>query len=55
MIDPKVAGRILKEHFERVTPEEFKEWHDKYVLSRRGPLPPPSETPKASPPPASRE
>ncbi len=36
MIDPKVAGKILKEHFERVTPEEFKEWYDKYVLKGRG-------------------
>ena len=28
MIDPKVAGKILKEHFENVTPEEFKERYE---------------------------
>ena len=55
MIDPKVAGKILKEHFERVTPEEFKEWYDKYVLKRKGAHPPATDTPKASSPPASRE
>ena len=39
MIDPKVAGKILKEHFEQVTPAEFKAWHDKYVLERQDTLP----------------
>ena len=55
MIDPKVAGKILKEHFDTVTPEEFKEWHDEYVLKGRDTLPPPGDTPKAAPTPASRD
>ena len=55
MIDPKVAGEILKEHFENVTPDEFKERYEKYVLKGRDTLPPPGDTPKAAPPPASRD
>ena len=54
MIDPKVAGKILKEHFEKVTPDEFKEWYEEYVLKGRD-APPPADTHKAFPPPASRE
>ena len=49
MVDPKVAGEILREHFKNVTPEEFRAWHDKYVLKGRGTLTP------TTPPPASRE
>ncbi len=45
MIDPKVAGKILKEHFENVTLEEFKEWHDKYMLERQD-AQSPADTPK---------
>ena len=55
MIDPKVAGKILKEHFENVTPEEFKERYEKYVLKGKGAHPPTTDAPKAAPPPASRE
>ena len=39
MIDPKIAGKILKEHFDTVTPEEFREWHDKYVVERQAAYP----------------
>ena len=35
MIDPKVAGKILKEHFDTVTPGEFTKWYEKYVLKGR--------------------
>ena len=54
MIDPKVAGKILEEHFKHVTLDEFKERYERHVLKGRG-APPPTDTPKASPPPASRE
>ena len=46
MIDPKVAGKILEEHFKHVTLDEFKEWYEKHVLKGRGTLPPPADTPK---------
>ncbi len=55
MIDPRVAGKILKEHFEQVTPEEFEEWYDKYVLKRRGAHPLTTDAPKAVSLPASSE
>ena len=54
MIDPKVAGKILEEHFKHVTLEEFIERREKYVLKGRGALPP-ADTPKVPLPPASRE
>ena len=47
MIDPKVAGKILEEHFKHVTLDEFKEWYEKHVLKGRGTLPP-ADTPKAA-------
>ena len=55
MIDPKVAGKILEEHFKHVTLEEFIERREKYVLKGRDTPPPPADTPKAPSPPASRE
>ncbi len=54
MIDPKVAGKILEEHFKYVTLDEFKEWYEKHVLKGRG-APPPADTPKVPLSPASRE
>ena len=54
MIDPKVAGKILEEHFKHVTLDEFKERYERHVLKGRG-APPPADTPKAPSPPTSRE
>ena len=31
MVNPQEAQRILREHFERITLDEFKEMRDKYV------------------------
>ena len=46
MIDPKVAGKILEEHFKHVTLDEFKERYERHVLKGRGAPPPPADTPK---------
>ena len=55
MIDPKVAGKILEEHFKHVTLDEFRERYERHVLKGRDTLPPAADTPKVPLPPASRE